>query len=189
MIGPLSNYLLSPMALLINKNDFKEYRQLSKGRDVELIESYIQEAQEFDLKNLLCRTFYFDLINNYQQPAYQALIHGETYTDADGNSIEFKGLKAVIVYYAYSRYVMQSSAIDTPFGMVQKTTEFSQPVSLSEKRDISDRAAISAAAYWEECKLYLDKKSDTFPKWKECSDCGCDGSTSAGSRKFKTSVL
>lgn len=177
------------MALLINKNDFKEYRQLSKGRDVELIETYIQEAQELDLKNLLCRAFYFDVLNNYQQPAYQALIHGETYTDAEGNTIEFKGLKAVLVYYAYARYVMRSSATDTPFGMVQKTTEFSQPVSSSEKRDMRDRCIVDAGEYWKECKLYLDFKEETFPKWAECADCGCSESGSGRSGNFKTSVI
>lgn len=173
--------------LLINKNDFKDYKQISKGKDVELIEQYIQEAQDLDLKEIVCREFYYDLLKNFQLPAYQKLIHGETYTDAEGNEIEYKGIKAVLVYYAYARYVLRGHVTDTPFGMVQKTNEFSQPVSSAEKREVRDRSRIDAMSYWQECKIYLDQHIQLFAKWKECEDCGCKGTTK--SRKLKMSVI
>ena len=176
--------------LLINKNDFIGFKQLSKGRDVDTIETFIQEAQDLDLKELVCREFYFDILKNYQEQAYQKLIHGETYTDADGNDIEFKGLKAVLVHFTYARYTLRSHVTDTPFGMVQKTNEFSQPVSTSEKREIRDRAIVDANRYWEECKIYLDEKVSLFPKWKNCADCGCNGGKSGnGSGILKVSVI
>lgn len=173
--------------LLINKNDFKEYKQISKGKDVELIEQYIQEAQDLDLKEIVCREFYYDILKNFQQPEYQKLIHGETYTDSEGNEIEYKGIKAVLVYFAYARYILRGHITDTPFGMVQKTNEFSQPVSSAEKREVRDRSRIDAMNYWQECKIYLDQHVQLFPKWKECSDCGCKGSNK--SRKLNVSVI
>ena len=170
--------------LLINKNDFIDYKQVSKARDIAAIESVIQEAQDIDLKALICREFFYDILNNYQQEIYQKLIHGETYTDNDGNVVEFKGLKAVLVNFAYARYVLRGHMNDTAFGMVQKTTGFSQPISASEKRDVRDRSIADANGYWQECKLYLKEKEDLFPKWKDCNKC--EGSTS---RAFKTSTI
>lgn len=172
--------------LLINKNDFKEYKQVSKGKDVELIEQYIQEAQDIDLKEIVCREFYYDLLKNFQLSEYQKLIHGETYTDADGNVIEYKGIKAVLVYFAYARYILRGHITDTPFGVVQKTNEFSQPVSSAEKREVRDRSRIDAMLYWDEVKKYLDQHVQLFPKWKECEDCGCGGNKN---KKIKISVL
>jgi hypothetical protein len=167
--------------LLINKNDFKEFKQISKGRDIELIEQYVTEAQDIDIRSLICDKFYFDILKNWQLPAYQKLIHGETYTDEDGVEIEYKGLKPVLVYYAYSRYCMRGSVVDTPFGMVQKTNENSQPISGAEKRDMRDTSIHTALRYWLDVKKYLKEKEETFPKWSECNECK---SSSKSSSKF-----
>lgn len=169
--------------LLINKNDFREYKQLSKGRDLEVVEQYIQEAQDIDLRELMCDSFYFDLIKNWQEPEYQKLIHGGSYTDADGIQREYKGLKAALVYFSYARYVMRSSSVDTAFGMVQKTDANSQPVPLSEKRDIRDSSIQTANRYWLDVKKYLDEKEDVFTKWKDC--CGC----SENKNKSKVDII
>ena len=115
------------------------------------------------------------------------MIHGETYTDTEGNDIEYKGIKAVLVYFAYARYILRGHITDTPYGFVQKTNEFSQPVSSAEKREVRDRSRIDAMNYWQECKVYLDQHVQLFPKWKECEDCGCKGTSK--SRKLKVSVL
>lgn len=167
--------------LLINKNDFKEFKQISKGRDIELIEQYVTEAQDIDIRSLICDKFYFDILKNWQLPAYQKLIHGETYTDEDGVEIEYKGLKPVLVYYAYSRYCMRGSVVDTAFGMVQKTNENSQPISGVEKRDMRDTSIHTALRYWLDVKKYLKEKEETFPKWSECNECK---SSSKSSSKF-----
>lgn len=167
--------------LLINKNDFKEFKQISKGRDIELIEQYVTEAQDIDIRSLICDKFYFDILKNWQLPAYQKLIHGETYTDEDGVEIEYKGLKPVLVYYAYSRYCMRGSVVDTAFGMVQKTSENSQPISGAEKRDMRDTSIHIALRYWLDVKKYLKEKEETFPKWSECNECK---SSSKSSSKF-----
>jgi hypothetical protein len=173
--------------LLINKNDFKEYKALSKGRSIDIIEQYILEAQDLDLKDIICREFFFDILKNNQLPVYQKLIHGETYTDAAGNDIEFKGLKAVLAYFAYARYIMTGHITDTPFGMVQKTNDNSTAITSTEKRDVRDRCRIDAMTYWKECEIYLKEKIADFPKWKDCAECG--GSAGTNSRTLKHSVL
>jgi hypothetical protein len=172
--------------LLINKNDFSDFKTISKGVDVERIETFIQEAQDFDLKEIICRPFFFDILKNFQEVDYQKLIHGETYIDKDGNEIEYKGIKAVLVYFAYARYVFKGSVTDTGFGVVQKKNEYSDPISEKEKKDIRTSSRQDAMIYWKECEIYLNEKIELFPKWKECIDgCGCDGVKINGRRKLK----
>lgn len=150
--------------LLINKNDFKEFKQISKGRDIELIEQYVTEAQDIDIRSLICDKFYFDILKNWQLPAYQKLIHGETYTDEDGVEIEYKGLKPVLVYYAYSRYCMRGSVVDTAFGMVQKTNENSQPISISRKKRYERYINSYSVALLVRCKKIPEGKRRNFPE-------------------------
>lgn len=179
------------MVQLINKYDIAEYKPISKGRDVDALARFIVEAQDLDLKELLCDSFFYDLLKNRQLPAYQKLIHGETYTKSAGataTEITFKGLKPVLVYFFWSRYAMDGDVIDTPVGQVQKTIDNSTVLSQSAKRDMRDTSIQTAMSYFKEVAKYLDQKIDVFPKWKECSNCGC-GDSKIAHRKFRTSTL
>jgi len=175
--------------LLINKNDFKDYKSISKGRDFDSIEQYIQEAQDLDLKDLMCRAFFYDIIKNYQEPLYQDLINGCTYTNIYGYEVEFKGIKPVLVYFAYARYIFRSHVSDTPFGAVQKTNEFSTPISSTEKRDIRDRYRTDAMQYWDEVKIYLNDKYQSYPKWLNCGGLDCHKCRKKNTGPFKMSVI
>lgn len=161
--------------LLINKNNIGEFKALSNGVDISKIEQYIEAAQEFDLKEIICREFYFDILKNYQEDKYQKLIHGDTYDDGD-MTVEFKGLKPVIAFFAYARYILFGNVQDTGFGFVQKTNEFSEPIQEKQKKDMRTLAIQDAMKYWKECLLYLNKKVVDFPVWKKCTEsCNKNG--------------
>lgn len=170
--------------LIINKNDIQLFKEISKGRSFDSIERFIREAQDLDLPQVMCQEFYYDLLKNYQSAKYQKLIHGDKYT-VGGIEIEFPGLKAVLSYFTYSRYVMDSNISDTPFGMVQKTNEFSQPISSTEKRDRRDKSISDAHTYWQRVVDYLNAKKADFPVWEKCRGCSDVGVK----RKFKTSTF
>jgi len=159
------------------------------GRDNDSIEQYIQESQDLDLKDLVCREFFYDLIKNYQDSGYQTLIHGGTYTNKYGYEVEFKGIKPVLVYFSYARYIFRSHVQDTPFGVVQKTNEFSNPISSQEKRDIRDRYRTDAMSYWDEVKIYLDDQYENFPKWNSCTSELCSKCNKRGKGPFKMTVI
>lgn len=174
------------MVLLINKVDYTNFREVSKGRNVSTIENFIQQAQDMDLKEIMCRAFFYDLIKNNQLPEYQKLIHGCVYTDLDGVEVAYKGLKAVLVYFTESRYVQRGHIVDTPFGQVTKTNNNSEAIASAERRDISNRARLDAMLYWDECKRYLNKNVDVFTVWKDCDDCNIKRKSNSN---LKTKVL
>jgi hypothetical protein len=151
---------------LITFNDFEPYRELTGNLDVtERLTPYINQAQIFDIKELMGNQFYTDLVNNYADANYQALLNGGEYT-YNNLTYSFTGLKAVIVMFAYARFLANQNINVTRFGVVFKNNS-----------DVSDRvdtktlqAAISNAkeqgkAYWNECTEFLCNKSTDYPLW------------------------
>ena len=54
----------------------------------------------FDLKGLVCESFFQDLTNETPVRDYTLLLEGGSYT-FEGKKYEFAGLKAVLSYFAY----------------------------------------------------------------------------------------
>jgi len=156
------------MTLLINRTDIDEYRQISSSVYDKVLKQHIFDAQFMDVQKLLGADFYNDLIRNYTDAKYTTLLDGADYTYL-GVTYSLLGLKAVIVHYAYARYILSGSQTDTPFGYIEKTSENSQSVSAASKNTMSKSNQQAAFNYWENVMDYLDRNATTFPLWK--SDC------------------
>jgi len=173
------------MVLLINKADFIKYNAVAKGVESYRLDTFIQEAQFIDLKCAMGDSMYYDVLANISNAEYANLINGSTFTAADGIEKEHYGLKAVLVYFAWSRYTLKGSVIDTSFSMVQKTNDWSQPVSSATKRDIRDESRQIAFSHWEMVKEYLNVSN--FPAWRKAGS-GCSGKSN-NNCKTKIRVL
>ena len=148
---------------LITRNDIAQYRQITDNVNTDkVINEHITDAQFHDVQKLLGSDFYNDLIRNSTGANYVSLLNEGDYTF---NSITYTnvGLKAVIAHYAYSRYILEGSQTDTPFGYVLKTNENSTPVSDASKSSKSKRSQIMAFNYWENVKDFLDRNNDDYP--------------------------
>lgn len=140
---------------------------------------YLDEAQEFDLRPLLGTELYIDLLNDaVNSPpfgVYEDLMNGNTYTK---NSRQYKheGLIPVIAYYTYSRYLMDSGVNSTPYGIVQKTNDYSQPTSEKTIARKVSQAQSGAKAYWERVQQYiLDNKTENFLNLYRCANSNLSG--------------
>lgn len=151
---------------LITFNDFEPYRELTGNLDVtERLTPYINQAQQFDLKELMGNQFYTDLVNNSSDANYQTLLEGGDYT-YNNLTYSFTGLKAVIVMFAYARFLANQNINVTRFGVVFKNNN-----DVSERVDQKTlQAAISNAkeqgkAYWNECVDFLYHNYTDYPLW------------------------
>ena len=153
------------MKLLINRTDIAEYRQISKTVFDKVLNQHILDAQFIDVQKLLGADFYNDLIRNYTDSKYTTLLDGEDYT-YQSVTYTLIGLKAVIIHYAYSRYILAGSQTDTPFGYVEKTNDNSQSVSDNSKKNMWKSNQQAAFNYWENVMDYLDRNASTFPLWE-----------------------
>lgn len=159
------------MRILIDKASVGKYLSVSTFRKVEDFERYAREAQMFDLKPLVCEDFYQDLMSETPQRDYSLLLEGGSYTH-QGRKYEFAGLKAVLAYFAYARYIFTGHQIDTPYGVRGKVYQDGEGVSQGERRDLRTLYMQNANELWEDCRRYIERHRGQFPEWSSC-DTGC----------------
>lgn len=149
---------------------------MSKGIPGERINPYIQEAQFNDLRPVLNDVFYLDFLKKVNDPlaeeytAYQELLNGKEYQNSEGNTVEYPGLKPIIVYYAYARFITKNPLHATRFGMTQKTNDQSTPVDTGLIKINVNESRSLALSYQKALIDFLDQSIDTYPLWKEGRD-------------------
>lgn len=158
------------MTNLIDRTDFaSNNRKISQsGFNSGTLDQHISDAQFVDVQKLMGLDFFNDMIRNYTDPNYQALLNEGSYT-YNSTTYTNVGLKSVIVFYAYARYVLMGSQTDTPFGYVEKTTTDSARVSDGGKKNMYKENQNIAFNYWENVRNFLDRNSSDYPLWK--SNC------------------
>lgn len=158
------------MQLLITRSDIAQYRQISKTPHDDKLKEAILDAQLLDLQPLLGENLYNKITS--EPESYAELMSGGPY-EHDGIDYMNYGLKMVLAYFAHARYLMFSSAIDTPFSVVEKLNENSRPVDISTKKAGYQVNREAAMKLWENVQLYLVRTEDADYK-------KCRGKTAAG---------
>ena len=159
------------MKLLVNKQDCSKYLSVSLFRKDEEFNRFIREAQMFDLKGLVCESFYQDLTSETPIRDYTLLLEGGSYT-FEGKKYEFAGLKAVLSYFAYARYVFVGHQVDTPMGIKEKVNQDGEAISQNERRDVRTMYKQQADLLWQDCERYLERNATLFPEYRCNSGCG-----------------
>jgi hypothetical protein len=127
------------------------------------IERYFDEAEWHDVRPFLneCgEDFWYIFTNNITDAKYQSLLNGTTYTNSQGNTIEFRGLKPAIVHYGYARYIEHSQLFATRSGMRMKIGDDSEPVSAKRLDYLASKERNDAYAYAEQAIDFLEDSDD-----------------------------
>ena len=140
------------MQLLITRNDIAKYRQISKTPHEAKLNELILDAQMLDLQPLLGESIYNKIMAAPED--YSALLEGGIY-ETDGIGYTNYGLKMVLAYFAYARYMMFSGIIDTPFSVVEKINPDSKPVDAASKKTIYNLNRDAAFQIWDNVKRFL----------------------------------
>lgn len=157
------------MALLITIDDFVDYKSLNLNQDqTRSLDPFIQESQDFDLKNLMGDAFYYDFVTNVADSKYQDLLNGKVYVNDGSDNVQFKGVAAVLVYFTYARYVGKKNYTDTPFGLVTKKGESSEPIDNKAMSELALQARSGAMAFWNDVRAFLNitANSSVYPLWE-----------------------
>lgn len=151
------------MQKLITRAEIAKYRQISKTPNDAKLDEMILDAQMLDIQPLLGEKLYNKVV---AAPVdYSALMDGGVY-EVNGTTYTNYGLKMVLVYFTYARYIMFGSAIDTPFSVVEKLNNDSRPVDASGKKTIYVLNRDAAFQVWENVKNYLIRTKD--PDFNNC---------------------
>ena len=180
------------------KSDFEGIGEIANHCDYTKLDVAINEAVKFDLHPLLCDLFW--LVKPYFNSAFNEsfnedftstensekmikFLNGGSYKSCNGIKKEFEGVKKVLAYYAYARYVIVNAYNDTGTGLKRKENLDSLPLSQKELEQISDRYRSMGFETWERLQEYLCSEKRFFKySSKECKDCGCRGSDCRGTK-------
>ncbi|WP_228853242.1 DUF6712 family protein [Aegicerativicinus sediminis] len=173
------------MELLINKAKVSEILQVAIGYNEKEFEVFIREAQDFDLKPLLCEDFYYELVENRADSSdWQKAIEGGPYTYESKNYF-FRGIGDVLAYFTYARFILKCNYVSTSHGFSIKKTPHSEPMTLQEKRNMYYKYQEDANTIFADFKRYVERNTDLYDSWDSCNECNSPTKTTG----FKTSVI
>ncbi len=162
------------MEALVSLNDLLTYKYISDSvRNSAIWPQFVVEAQLLDVKPFLGDQLLSELNDQAStsptsfSTANQTLLDGGKYVYDSKNYI-FQGLKACIIYYAFSRFESKSPYNHTAMGIVQKTSDYSDPVSDKAIQRLSTENLMIADAIREEVILFLKRNEITYPLF-ECA--------------------
>ena len=138
----------------------------------------------FDLKGLVCESFFQDLTSEMHVRDYTLLLEGGSYT-FEGKKYEFAGVKAVLAYFAYARYIFVGHQVDTPMGIKVKENQDGETISQTERRDVRTMYKQQADMLWEDCKRYLDRTASNI---SDCND-GCSERNRAYKSRMRMQLI
>lgn len=190
---------------MLQQSDYNSIGIVATHCDTRKLTIAENEALNFDLKELYC-DFWNDLVTMWEEViAYQIalaeceanpecttpptepdnytyklnLLNGGTYLNCGGKERRFEGVKKVLAYYSYSRYIILNGFNDTPTGVVHKTNEFSLPTPVKDLQAFADKYRNMGFASFKDTVGYLCANRDYFT-WTDCKLCGCGCSKCSG---------
>lgn len=205
---------------LIEQKDFECVGSVAKHCDLEKLCIAIGEAQEFDLAELFCDYWQiiieiWEEINLYQEALKEFeeceedcvkpeppenydlklnLICGGSFESCGGKIRNHLGVKRILTYYSYGRYILINPYNDSPNGGVVKTNEFTMPISERDLEKKADRYRTMAYESFKKTINFICRNKTELNYEGKCDGCGCGDSgcgkcTKAKGYGFKGSII
>lgn len=165
---------------LLTLQDIQEYKPMSNniGFDKK-VEPFIKEAQYFDLRPILGDELYLAVKNEVENPPfvnYEDLWNGSEYLCGDITYIN-PGLKAVLVYQSYARFLTKADTNSTAYDMVRKENKYSQGISDKKQAELVAQSMSGARGLEFEVLNFLKRNSSDYPLFRCTPEKGTTGRT------------
>jgi hypothetical protein len=126
------------------------------------------EVEELELKKLLGAAFLQAIQAAPTQTTpvnYNLLLVGGSYVNSYDETVIFKGLRYILAYMNFSKYIGESFIADTFTGLVRKKREETENLSIGEIKMLQADAREIAMQEWELIKDYLTLNDTLYPLW------------------------
>ena len=166
--------------IFITEQDMRGIGQLAIHFDTDKFNIAQNHAKLHDLKPKLCDLYYvLEVEGGWESNdvIYQTIVNRQDYQNCNGNTVEHMGLKYVLAYFTYSRYLIINGFNDTPNGEVTKTNPFSIPKPIKDIELYANKYRDMALEAWEMVEAYICLHREDYPTFPtcNCSSCGCNG--------------
>ena len=167
---------------LIDKNNVSTILQLAIGVSPQEFEYYVNEAEQFDLREQINNdSLFLKLKSENSSDRIQKLMKNHQYNDKNGNLKFHNGIRTALSYFAYSRFIYKSNIRSTSFGFVGKSNPQSEPISKEEKKNMYYHYKNLGRSVMNDVLNFLTENSDLYPEFN-CKP-------KIEKRGFRTSVL
>lgn len=85
-----------------------------------------------------------------------------------------QGVKKMLIYYTYSRYLFINQANDTATGFKYSNSDYASNIPFSDLKNIADKYRSMGFNLFKDIKSYICV-TGVLPDWQECAPCGCGG--------------
>jgi len=161
------------MTLLITLANIQAVKSISNVNESKQLTPYIQEAQNFDLRELLGDEFYLALLADFvASPSlvdYSFIFNGGSYVHGN-DTYYMDGIKQYLIYCTYARYLSNSNVISTATGLVHKTNQYSERVNETTISRLVSQSRSGATFIENNIKDYLRRKSSDYPLYKRVTE-------------------
>jgi len=157
---------------IVTFDDLKNYKYIADSvKNQTQWPLCVKESQLFDVKTWLGDGLLNEILTQVEAgtvTAYnQTLLDGGTYIYGTYTYM-FQGLKSVLIYYAFSRFISRAPYNFTAAGITVKESDYSNPAEEKAIQRLSTEAYLSATAIKEEIELFLKRNQADYPLY----NCG-----------------
>lgn len=126
--------------------------------DTKRITPYLREVERLDLLPMMGASLYRDVATSLadEEDEFKMLYYGGYY-DYNGNTEWCDGLVTACGYLAYARFARNQDINITAFGVVRKTTQFSEPTDSGDALRMANEAERIGTAMLATCKQWLER--------------------------------
>ena len=153
--------------LLLTRDDFKPYRDISENVDLDRLDPWILEAQKQEMRAFLGPQLYLLMLDAY--PAGGPFPPGRFLDLWEGVDIadeyRFYGLKPAIIYFAYSRFLKNQKTVVTRFGVRNFDNDTSEQENAAATRTRQGEAQSMAVSMQSDAELFLNDHRAEYPEF------------------------
>lgn len=123
------------------------------------------EVESLEVDKLLGPALYQDIAASPTDEDYVKILDAFEFERADGKFITHRGLRYVIAYLNFAKYIGESYVADTFTGFVQKIRPDSERISSGDIKRLQQENREIAFNAFSLIKEYLDLNADTYELW------------------------
>lgn len=156
-----------PEAIIITKDEIREYWPISKNINNDRLHPVIRRAQQADLKPFLGEAFYYAFVEDMEgdpSEENEKLFDGGSF-EVSGRTVYFSGVKALLAAYSYYRFLKENPIHVTRAGNKNKTDENSTEIDRGVTAIKSNEAKSEGIRLQVEIERFLNNNKADYPLW------------------------
>ena len=152
--------------ILLTKDDFVPYRDISENVDLERLDPWILEAQKQEMRAFLGPKLYLLMIAAWTGTEFPAGRFADLWDGVDvPDKYRFYGIKPMVIYFAYARFLKNQKTVVTRFGVRNFDNDTSEQQADAATRTRQGEAQSMAVSMQSDAELFLLDNQSEYPEY------------------------